>query len=227
MRIQTMTTAGLTALLMTGAAMAATTQLGPSIYRVDAGVDFELSNSGANSYLFSWSDSSGTFTDIEDPTLLLTVGQTYTFTRVTSAHPFVICDDTLPVTGTDGAYQRTTTDGAVIDAATLDPIDDFTADPAPTSDFITWTPAAGDEGDYFYTCRVTSHVGMAGAIEIEPGPATCDEDLSGDGVVDTDDLFALLGAWGPCPGCPEDLSGDDVIDTDDLFAMLGAWGPCP
>jgi hypothetical protein len=46
-------------------------------------------------------------------------------------------------------------------------------------------------------------------------------------MVGNDDLFALLGAWGPCPGCPEDLTGDDEVDTDDLFALLGAWGACP
>jgi hypothetical protein len=61
---------------------------------------------------------------------------------------------------------------------------------------------------------------------IMPNIFTCSGDLTGDDAVDTDDLFALLGAWGPCPGCPEDLTGDDAVDTDDLFALLGAWGPC-
>jgi hypothetical protein len=55
----------------------------------------------------------------------------------------------------------------------------------------------------------------------------CTGDLTGDGVVDPDDLFLLLGAWGPCAGCPEDLTGDGIVDPDDLFQLLGAWGPCP
>ena len=90
--------------------------------------------------------------------------------RVTSLHPLVITDGSLPTSGTDGSYQRTTTDGAVIDAATLTPIADFTADPAPTTDFISWTPDVGQIGNYFYTCRVTGHVGMTGGIRIVPGP---------------------------------------------------------
>jgi hypothetical protein len=53
--------------------------------------------------------------------------------------------------------------------------------------------------------------------------AAIPEDLNGDGAVDTDDLFILLGDWGPCPGCPGDLDGSGEVDTDDLFALLGAW----
>lgn len=55
----------------------------------------------------------------------------------------------------------------------------------------------------------------------------CPADIDGSGEVDIDDLFMLLGAWGPCPGCPEDLDGNDVVDIDDLFILLGEWGPCP
>ena len=28
-------------------------------------------------------------------------------------------------------------------------------------------------------------------------------------------------------GCPENLDKNDVIDSDDLFAVLANWGPCP
>lgn len=49
-------------------------------------------------------------------------------------------------------------------------------------------------------------------------------DLTGDGVVNADDLFQMLGAWGSCPGCPEDLTGDGVVNADDLFELLGNWG---
>lgn len=60
---------------------------------------------------------------------------------------------------------------------------------------------------------------------IVPG-ILCPNDLTGDGDVNADDLFALLGAWGDCSGCPEDLTGDDLVNADDLFALLGNWGPC-
>ncbi|MEO0513878.1 MAG: hypothetical protein AAF086_01110 [Planctomycetota bacterium] len=151
---------------------AATTVISPNVYRIDAGVTLNLGNQGASNYLFNWTDSSGTFTNISDPTLELVAGQTYTFQRISGSHPFVITDDTLPVTGSDGSFSRATSSGTVIDAATLTPIADFTANPAPTTDQIIWTPTLSDLGDYFYTCRVTGHVGMTGAIRVIPEPAS-------------------------------------------------------
>jgi hypothetical protein len=41
-----------------------------------------------------------------------------------------------------------------------------------------------------------------GAFEVQQdcsGSSSCESDLTGDNVVDTDDLFHLLGDWGPCP----------------------------
>ncbi len=54
----------------------------------------------------------------------------------------------------------------------------------------------------------------------------CPGDFTGDVEVNIDDVFAMLGVWGDCPGCPEDLNGDDVVNIDDVFALLGMWGPC-
>lgn len=49
-------------------------------------------------------------------------------------------------------------------------------------------------------------------------------DLDCDTDVDTDDLVALLFAWGACPDdCPADLNGDGAVDTDDLLALLRNW----
>lgn len=59
-----------------------------------------------------------------------------------------------------------------------------------------------------------------------PKADPCPSDLNDDGSVNIDDLFQVLGAWGPCDGCPEDLNGDIVVDIDDLFSVLGDWGPC-
>lgn len=156
------------------AAHAVTTVVSPNVYEVNEGVAFTLGNTGASDFTFNWTDpgvGGASFSNVADPTLILTVEETYTFQRATSAHPFVIMDASAAsfITGTDGSYARTTTDGALIDAATLSPIADFTADPAPTSDLISWTPT--EVGDFWYTCQVTGHTGMTGAITVVPEPS--------------------------------------------------------
>jgi len=154
------------AIAFAGPAQAETTQISRNEYRVAAGVEFSIGASGSSNYTFNWADSSGLYANVADPTLVLVVGQTYTFRLITTSHPFVITDSSLPVSGSAGSYSRTTTSGTVIDRATLDPIGDFTANPAPSGDTITWTLKAADEGDYFYTCRVLSHLEMTGAIKV-------------------------------------------------------------
>ncbi|MDY7109224.1 MAG: S8 family serine peptidase [Planctomycetota bacterium] len=47
-----------------------------------------------------------------------------------------------------------------------------------------------------------------------------------DGVVNTEDLLALLGDWGQS-GTPRDINFDGIVNTSDLLILLGAWGPCP
>lgn len=63
-----------------------------------------------------------------------------------------------------------------------------------------------------------------------PGSATpCPGDVApkgGDGVVNVDDLLAVIGSWGPCAGCPADVDGNDVVNVDDLLAVIGSWGAC-
>ncbi len=56
---------------------------------------------------------------------------------------------------------------------------------------------------------------------------TCVADLDADGVVGSNDLIALLGAWGENPGHPADFDGDGTVGTTDLLVLLGAWGECP
>ena len=164
-----------------------------SVYSVTEGVAFNIGNSGASDFTFSWTDSNGSFgtsTSISDPTLLLTAGQTYTFQRTSGAHPFIITDDTLPVSGSDGNYSRTTFDLSVMNNALLGGPSDtstFKADPGPTSDLISWTPTSALIGDdFYYTCYVTGHPGMTGRISVVPEPATVSLWISGAAL-----LFAL------------------------------------
>ncbi|MEL7485523.1 MAG: GC-type dockerin domain-anchored protein, partial [Planctomycetota bacterium] len=171
-------------------------------------------------YFFDWIDLSGSFTSSDDPTFELVAGQTYTFQRASTSHPFAICDDTLPVAGSDGAFQRTTFSSAVINAATLQPIADFTADPAPTTDLITWTPTAADIGVYYYTCTITGHPAMTGRIEIIEGSAEpCLADTNGNGVADPGDFNAWVLAFNTnAPEC--DQNGDSVCDPSDFNAWI-------
>ena len=58
----------------------------------------------------------------------------------------------------------------------------------------------------------------------------CAADVNCSGIVDIDDVFDVLAAWGTCGDpndCPADVNGDGVVDIDDLFDVLAAWGPCP
>ena len=154
---------------------AVTTLVSPSRYSVTEGVAFTLGNNGASDFLFNWTDQSGapplSSSNVADPTLILTLGQTYTFQRITTAHPFVIMNNTAAafMSGADGSYSRTTTSSTDINNATLTPIANFTANPGTPGNSISWTPS--QVGDYWYTCTVTSHPGMAGKITVIPEPS--------------------------------------------------------
>jgi hypothetical protein len=160
-------------------ALAETTLLSKNVYRISQGVTFTLSNSGSSSYLMSWSDAGGSFSNVADPTLQLAVGQTYTFQQTTGGHPFVITDTSLPTDGTDGSYFRTTTSLDAITSAVLAPAADFTADPAPTSDAIVWTPGTDQIGNFFYTCAIAFHTGMTGRIEVYNASVSAEDESVG------------------------------------------------
>ena len=155
---------------LTYSAHAVTTLVSPKVYSVTEGVTFSLANNGASDFLFSWVDPSGTpansFANIADPTLRLTIGQTYAFQRTSTSHPFVIMKNTISsfISGTDGSFSRTTSDFTTISNATI-----FTANPAPAA-AVSWTPTTG--GDYFYTCAVGSHGSMTGKISVIPEPSS-------------------------------------------------------
>ena len=52
----------------------------------------------------------------------------------------------------------------------------------------------------------------------------------GNGVVDVDDLLAVINAWGECVNpneCPADIApigGNDAVDVDDLLTVINSWG---
>lgn len=68
-------------------------------------------------------------------------------------------------------------------------------------------------------------------VEVIPGKIivtsnSCDEDIDGDGMVDFNDLLAVISAWGTCEGCNADVNNDLSVDLSDLLTVLASWGPC-
>lgn len=52
----------------------------------------------------------------------------------------------------------------------------------------------------------------------------CPADPSGDGIVDVEDLLAVIAGWGTDAA---DLNFDGTTDVSDLLLVIGGWGPCP
>jgi hypothetical protein len=53
----------------------------------------------------------------------------------------------------------------------------------------------------------------------------CPPDITGDLIVNVDDLLAVIGDWG-APGGPADVTADGIVNVDDLLVVIGAWGAC-
>ncbi len=64
---------------------------------------------------------------------------------------------------------------------------------------------------------------------------TCAPDIAppptGDGMVNVNDLLAVINNWGPCPVppavCWADITNDGNINVNDLLAVINGWGVCP
>ena len=63
-------------------------------------------------------------------------------------------------------------------------------------------------------------------------PADIAPQPSPNGVVDVDDLLAIINSWGPCGAgfCTGDIAppaGNSQVDVDDLLLVINQWGQCP
>jgi hypothetical protein len=56
-------------------------------------------------------------------------------------------------------------------------------------------------------------------------PWDCPADVNQDGVVDVNDILALVGAWGSS-GPLGDINDDGTVNIEDLLILIAAWGPC-
>ncbi|MHC5002866.1 MAG: DUF7467 domain-containing protein, partial [Planctomycetota bacterium] len=82
-------------------------------------------------------------------------------------------------------------------------------------------------GDQFGSCLLTECVGE----DEMPSPLTAPApgDVTGDRMVDVNDLLAVLAAWGDCDPtqkrCQADLTRDGRVDVQDLLEVVLHWGP--
>jgi hypothetical protein len=57
----------------------------------------------------------------------------------------------------------------------------------------------------------------------------CPPDVNNNNVVNSDDLLAVVSAWGSCGACPADFlptGGNGAVNTDEVLAVIGGWGAC-
>ena len=145
---------------------------------------FQISFDGTNSFLLR-TDEADDFAP--DPTIMLTAGETYTFSHSGSMHPFALLDDSAPIdatgSGVDGSeFVRTVTDssflGNVLGGGSMVV---WPVGSSMGSRTLDWTPEAGT---YYYTCGVAGHYNMAGQIVVQTASSSVPEPST----------FALLAA---------------------------------
>ncbi|MEM7228736.1 MAG: PQQ-dependent sugar dehydrogenase [Planctomycetota bacterium] len=106
------------------------------------------------------------------------------------------------------------------------------------------SPIGCDGSTYYYRIRltVTDAAGMSTVHEVEVHPACAGgpaciadcEPVGGNGVVNVDDLVAIIIAFGStnttCDIAPDNgdgTFGNGVINIDDVLTVINAFGPCP
>ncbi len=119
------------------------TEVAPAPAETEADSVFEVSNIGASAYAFS-------FTDVQNPELELTRGETYEFNVNSPGHPFLI--KTVNSTGTENTFNDGVTNNGSVDGT------------------ITFTVPANAPDVLFYNCEF--HGSMNGRIRIVDAEAT-------------------------------------------------------
>ena len=90
-------------------------------------------------------------------------------------------------------------------------------------------------GDVAFHCTLTpqdnNQIEWGSGIFIAyADPDSVPGDITGNGIVDVDDLLAAINAWGSCPKPPAECSadiapegGNGVVDVDDLLMVINNW----
>jgi hypothetical protein len=87
---------------------------------------------------------------------------------------------------------------------------------------VSFTVAAGQ----IFRVRVGGFNGATGSgtLVISCGLPSCPADVTGNGIVDVDDLLAVINNWGNLG--QGDITGNGIVDVDDLLAVINGWGAC-
>jgi hypothetical protein len=96
-------------------------------------------------------------------------------------------------------------------------------------------PASGDVTLGLFKPHTPQSVTFQASVPVVDCPADIVTAGGSAGIVDIDDLLAVIDAWGECPAppamCPANIvttgASATSVDIDDLLAVIGAWGPCP
>lgn len=104
-------------------------------------------------------------------------------------------------------------------------------DPSQGAWFVQWSGAnaINDSRQIVASARQGLN-GPIGAVLLTPIPVI--GDVSGDGIVNVQDLLAVINAWGACPAPPQscradvapDPNGDGVVNVQDLLFVIAHWG---
>jgi hypothetical protein len=72
--------------------------------------------------------------------------------------------------------------------------------------------------------------GDGAAPIVDRGPyeavTPCPADINGDGLINVNDLLAVITNWGATGPNAADINGDNIVDVNDLLAVVTSWGVC-
>ena len=96
-------------------------------------------------------------------------------------------------------------------------------------EFLRDTNTTNNAGQVAYDLWLSN--GMSAPVDMDVQVIDLSEprlgDVTGDGVVDMNDLLAVISAWGQCAPptiCTADVNDDGAVNVDDLLLVISNWG---
>jgi hypothetical protein len=149
-----------------------------------------------------------------------TISGQFTLNKLGPVHDQLIVDGVANLNGTLNASGFPASGGNSFTILTAQSVNGtFAQVNAPAGMQVTYTPTS---------VVLQAAPGDPCLADIAPQP-------DGNGIVDVDDLLAVINAWGMCAlkeDCIADIApeglpaGNGVVDVDDLLLVINAWGPC-